>query len=149
MIVTSTNLQADAAHRQCIVVLACNDSTVKAISEDGKLLYQAVLDAAPISLSLVSTEEMAGKLTSTIICYGLANGNIGAIELGKDEAIVLWEVDCSADQQKAPVSIVQVATLKEALHLAVVRDDSTIEVHKFLERENTIGEPEMVFTIKE
>ena len=68
----------------------------------------------------------------------MSNGNIGAIELGHDEAIVLWEVDYS-EQTKAPVSIVKVATLKNALHLVVVRDDSTIEVHRFMERQNSIG----------
>ena len=78
-------------------------------------------------------------MTSRIVCYGLSNGNIGAIELGHDEAIVLWEVDCSAEQPKAPVSIVKVATLKDALHLVVVRDDSTIEVHRFMDRKNSIG----------
>lgn len=149
MVVTSLNPQAEVGSRESLVALACNDSTIKAISEDGKLMYQTVLDAAPITLSLVNNEDTAGKLASTIICYGLTNGNIGAIELGRDEAIVLWEVNCSADQRKAPVSIVQVATLKESLHLVVVRDDSTIEVHKFLERESTVGEAELVFTIKE
>ena len=121
------------------MALACNDSTVKAISDDGKLMHQAVLDAAPISLALVNSEDTAGKLSTTIVCYGLANGNIGAIELSREEAIVLWEVDCSADQPKAPVSIVKVAALKDSLHLIVVRDDSTIEVHKFLESANSIG----------
>lgn len=74
--------------------------------------------------------------------YGLSNGNIGAIELGQDEAIVLWEVDCSSEQSKAPVSIVKVATLKDVLHLVVVRDDSTIEVHRFMDSQNSIGQAE-------
>ena len=89
MIVTSSE------DEQALVVLACNDSTVKVISDSGKLLYLAALDAAPTSISLVESEEM--KTNSPIICYGLNNGNIGAIELENDMALVLWEVDCSSD----------------------------------------------------
>ena len=83
MVVTSISPKSQS---DSIVVLACNDSTVKVISDQGKLQYEAVLDSAPISLSQIKSQD------STIICYGLSNGNIGAIELGQDEAIVLWEV---------------------------------------------------------
>ena len=65
-----------------------------------------------------------------MICYGLQNGNIGATELGIDESIILWEMELMG---RAPVQILRVATMKEQLHAVVVRDDSTIEVHKFLE----------------
>lgn len=55
---------------------------------------------------------------------------------------MLWEVDCSSDQPKAPISIVKVATIKDAMHLVVVRDDSTIEVHRFMGSQNSIGQVE-------
>ena len=138
MIVTSLDPDEET---DSAVVLACNDSTIKVISDQGKLLYSAILTAAPTSLSLITP-----SVKNKIICYGLSNGNIGAIELGHDESIELWEIDCSA---KAPVTIVQVATLKDVLHLVVVRDDSTIELYRITQHANVIGEAELVFSIKE
>ena len=131
MIVTSIH---PASQPGSVVVLACNDNTIKFISDEGEQLYSTVLEASPSSISLATSEETAINSESTIICYGLNNGNIGAIELGADEAIVLWEVNCSEEVTKAPISIIKVAALKEKPHLIVARDDSTIEVHRFQER---------------
>ena len=52
MLVTSldTSSQTDSS-----VVLACNDSTIKVVSDEGKLLYSAMLYSAPISLSMVES----------------------------------------------------------------------------------------------
>ena len=55
-----------------------------------------------------------GGVVSQIVIYGLKNGNIGAVEIGHDEAILLWEIDTtSADEDKAPVSHIKIASLKE------------------------------------
>lgn len=40
--------------------------------------------------------------------YGLKNGGIGALELTKDEAVVLWETDFTLEG-KAAVSHIKVA----------------------------------------
>lgn len=59
------------------------------------------------------------------------------MELGSDEAIVLWELDCSAEDAKAPVSHIKVAQLKDKQvpSCLLVRDDSTIEIYKFTPRQ--------------
>ena len=114
-------------HANSSVILACNDGSLKVISDQGKLIDQTILDAAPMSISLIEDQE--SQTNAKIICYGLQNGNIGAVELGHDEAILLWEVDLTG---RAPVQILKVASIKDKPHVVVVRDDSTIEVHKFL-----------------
>ena len=75
-----------------IVILACNDSSVKVVADNGRLQYQAILDSAPTCISAIEQQEGGQAL---IILYGLQNGNIGAMELGVDEAIVLWELNCN------------------------------------------------------
>ena len=95
-----------------VTILACNDSAIKVIDDAGRQLYQVALDAAPTCISLV-TEGVTDGSQPTILLYGLANGNIGAVELLQDEAIVLWELNCCADEVKAPISHLKVATLKE------------------------------------
>jgi hypothetical protein len=56
------------------------------------------------------------------------------VEIGNDEAILLWEIDTSsADEDKAPVSHIKIASLKENQppNIIVIRDNSTIEIYKF------------------
>jgi len=43
---------------QAFVFLACNDSSVKVIADNGRLLYQVTLDAAVNSITLVSSPEI-------------------------------------------------------------------------------------------
>ena len=131
-------------HQESSAILACNDGSIKVISDGGKLLYSTVLDAAPMTIALVEDEESVAK--AKVICYGLQNGNIGAAELGLDESIILWEVELGG---RAPVQILRVALIKDKPHVVLVRDDSTIEVHKFLEGQKTIGKAEQMFSIKE
>ena len=64
---------------------------------------------------------------------------MGAVELGIDEAIILWEVELGG---RAPVQILKVASIKDQPHVVVVRDDSTIEVHRLMEDQKTIGKAE-------
>ena len=65
--------------------------------------------------------------------FGLQNGNVGALELQEDEAIVLWELDCNSEGNKAPVSHIKVAQLKDGHPpcIVLVREDSVIEIYKF------------------
>ena len=58
---------------------------------------------------LVTMEEV----NEQILIFGLQNGNIGAIEVTSDEAILLWEIECSQDEDKAPVSHLKIAQLKD------------------------------------
>ena len=117
------------------VILACNDSSIKVIDDSGRLLSQCVLDAAPTCITLV--QEAAEAQRPTILLFGLQNGNIGAVELQADELIVLWELDASYEGPKAPVSHIKVAQLKDNQppSCILVREDSTIEIYKFMPRQ--------------
>ncbi len=91
------------------VILACNDCTIKVIDDSGQLIYQTILDAAPNCITLVNKQNDAETSGPLILLYGLQNGNIGAIELSRDEAVGLWELDCNSEENKAPVSHLKVA----------------------------------------
>ena len=66
-----------------------------------------------------------------MIIYGTKNGTIGAIELTKDEAIVLWEVDFTFEGKSA-VTHIKVAQLKEGTdNILVSRDCGLIEVYTY------------------
>ena len=108
-------------------VLACQDSSIKVLDDNGQLLYKVTLEAPVVCLSLLKWKT---SRNSPMICFGLKNGNIGALELKGDESIVLWEVDC-AEEGKAPCAFVEVTTLKDELHLVVARDDGSIEIYWF------------------
>ena len=76
------------------------------------------------------------------------------MELGTDEAIVLWELNCSADEAKAPVSHIKVAQLKDKQmpSCLLVREDSTIEIYKFTQRQGQqigLSQPDIVFEVKD
>jgi hypothetical protein len=80
--------------------------------------------------------DIRPKLTKAgcpLIVYGTKNGNIGAVELTKDEAIVLWETDFTFEK-KSGVSLIKVASLSPdegPNHLIVTRDDGHIEVYTY------------------
>ena len=42
-----------AAGETAVVILACNDSSIKVIADNGRLQYQSILDAAPTCISTV------------------------------------------------------------------------------------------------
>jgi hypothetical protein len=70
-----------------------------------------------------------------VLIYGTKSGGIGAIELTQDEAIVLWECDFTFDG-KSPVSHLKVAQLREEQnHIVISRDDGTIEIFTYSERQ--------------
>lgn len=70
-----------------------------------------------------------------LIVYGTKSGSIGAIELTKDEAIVLWETDFTFET-KSIVSHIKVAQLKEGTqNIVVTREDGLIEIHSYTERQ--------------
>lgn len=134
------------------VILACNDCTIKVIDDTGSLIFQTILDAAPNCITLVKqSSEAPGPL---ILMYGLQNGNIGAVELSRDEAVGLWELDCNSEESKAPVSHLKVAQLKEGQPecCIIVREDSSIEIYKFSPRQNqavATSQPSLVYQIKD
>jgi len=69
-----------------------------------------------------------------LVVYGTKSGNIGAVELTEDEAIVLWETDYSFEN-KSIVTHVKVASLKEGIsNICLTRDDGAIEIYSFTER---------------
>jgi len=72
----------------------------------------------------------------------LKNGSIGAIELTKDEAIVLWEYDV-LDSKSAVTHIKCEQFIEQNIILA--RDTGEIEIYTY--SENT--EAELVYTTKE
>ena len=132
MLVYHGNLSSQGGGEEAYVFLACNDSTVKVIGDNGRLIYFVTLEAAVTSITLVSSPLTANQeresqaaaagneafsetntAAPTIILYGLQNGNFGALELLGDEAIVLWEFDCNSEENKAPISHIKVAQLKE------------------------------------
>ena len=43
----------DAQGGEAIVILACNDSSIKVVADNGRLQYQAILDSAPSCLTKV------------------------------------------------------------------------------------------------
>ena len=68
-----------------------------------------------------------------LLLYGLQNGNFGAIELSEDDSILLWEYDSHIEGNRAPITHIKVAELKEnqSPSIILVRDDSSIEIYKF------------------
>jgi|FrelakmetLWP11LW_1041352.scaffolds.fasta_scaffold281461_1 hypothetical protein len=45
-------------HIEPLVILACNDSSVKVIADNGRQIYQATFDAAPTCITLVKEEDL-------------------------------------------------------------------------------------------
>ena len=67
---------------------------------------------------------------------------------------MLWELDCSQDEIKAPVLQLNVAQLKEGASESciVIREDSTFELYKFSPRPNqhtAAAQPTLVSYIKD
>ena len=95
------------------------------------MLYQTQLDA---NVTCFDLQEAPTRNGYPLLVYGTKSGNIGAIELTADEAIVLWETDF-AFEGKSIVSHVKVASLKEgALNACVSREDGSIEVYSYSEK---------------
>lgn len=65
-----------------------------------------------------------------MLIYGLKNGSLGAIELTKDEAIVLWEYDVM--DNKSAISIIKCENLVEQ-NIILARDGGEIEVYNYTE----------------
>ena len=65
-----------------LVLLACQDSTLKVIADNGRLQYQAILDSQPTCIALVEdVEQEEPSNNPQVVVFGLQNGNIGALEL--------------------------------------------------------------------
>ena len=59
MLVYHGDLSNQRGSEEAFVFLACNDSTVKVLTDNGSLLYQVTLDAAVTSITLVSSPDQA------------------------------------------------------------------------------------------
>ena len=135
------------------VVLACNDGTIKVIDDDGRPIYQVNLDAAPTCITLLEPSDLDVP-QPTVILFGLQNGNIGAVELQQDEAMVLWEKESTDGDSNAPIQHLKVAQLrdKQPESCIVVRDDSSIEIYKFSPKPGQMAglqPPALFFQVKE
>lgn len=77
-----------------------------------------------------------------MLIYGLKNGSIGAIELTKDEGIVLWEYDVM--DSKSAVAHIKCENFVDQ-NIILARDSGEIEVYSYSES----SEAELVFETKE
>jgi hypothetical protein len=112
-----------------LTVLACNGSSIQVISDKGKLLCESQLGSAVNTLSLFKDAQATDHV---YVAYGLQNGIFGVVEVTKEDVIVIWEVspDELGRDKSAAVSFVLFASLQKLPHLIVVRNDSTLEVHR-------------------
>jgi hypothetical protein len=60
------------------------------------------------------------------IAFGMKNGGFGILELDANEAVFLLEQECPG---KSPITLINLAMLKEELHLVLVREDGAIELY--------------------
>ena len=112
-------------------VIAVGDK-IRTIDGHGKMLYQIQLDSKVTCFDLQSEPASSGY---PLLIFGLKNGGLGALELTNQEAVVLWESECSLEG-KAAVSHLKVAQLQE---------DGVIEIFTYTQRQ----EPVLVFEYKE
>ena len=111
-------------------VLACQDKTIKILSDGDKLLYQHKLESACTALSVA--DELSHRYCP-IIGYGLKNGGIGCVELTRDEPIAMWSLEGSQTNGSG-VSIVKTCNIFNEpglYNLIVVRDDGSIEIYSY------------------
>lgn len=104
---------------------------IRIIDNKGSMLYQTQLDA---HVTCFDVQEAPTKNGFPLLIFGTKSGNIGAIELTIDEAIVLWETDYQFEN-KSIVTHVKVASLKDGVNnICLTRDDGSIEIYSFTER---------------
>jgi len=104
---------------------------IRIIDNKGSMLYQTQLDA---HVTCFVVQEDPTKNGFPLLVFGTKSGNIGAIELTIDEAIVLWETDYQFEN-KSIVTHVKVASLKDGVNnICLTRDDGSIEIYSFTER---------------
>jgi hypothetical protein len=77
---------------------------------------------------------MQAEMTASgcpLIVFGTRNGGIGAIELTRDEAIVLWETESVFDTKSAVyhIKVAQLASVN--YNIVVTREDGLIEIFTY------------------
>ena len=80
--------------------------------------------------SNVTCFSLAKETTGTgnaLLIYGCKNGRMGAIELTKDEAIVLWENEVHG---KSSISHIKADSLGDQ-NIVLARDSGDIEVYTY------------------
>ena len=122
-------------------VIAVGDK-IRTIDGHGKMLYQIQLDSKVTCFDLQSEPASSGY---PLLIFGLKNGGLGALELTNQEAVVLWESECSLEG-KAAVQHLKVAQLQEGVqNIIVTREDGVIEIFTYTQRQ----EPVLVYEYKE
>lgn len=108
-------------------VIAVGDK-IRTIDGHGKMLYQIQLDSRVTCFDLQIEPASSGY---PLLIFGLKNGGIGALELTNDEAVVIWESDCSIEG-KAAVTQLKVAQLQDGVqNIIVTREDGLIEIFTY------------------
>ena len=69
-----------------MTVLACSDSTIRVVSDKGKVLVEQRLGSPVNTLSLFDLKDQQSR---TLLAYGLQNGNFGVAEITSEDVIVL------------------------------------------------------------
>lgn len=111
--------------QQAHAVIAVQDK-IRVISSSGTSLYESQMD------SYVTCFDIEVVNAKSILIYGTKNGGIGAIELNSDEAILLWETEDFRFGEKAAITHIKVASLKEgSSNLILTREDGMIEVYTY------------------
>lgn len=126
--------------QQALAVVAVQDK-IRVISSKGQSLYESQMDSDVTCFDLDSNSSK-----QPVLIYGTKNGGIGAIELNSDEAILLWETEEYGQGDKAAVSHIKVASLKEgSTNLVLTREDGLIEVYTYSPKET----PTLVYETRE
>ena len=115
-------------------LLGCQDSTMRLIDPTGKLQYMNTF-SSPVSC-IASADRT--KRDAPLVCFGLKNGTIGAVEctVGEDEAVILWEIEPELGSiQNSPVSILKLVTFPSGNHLVVARDNGSLEIYYYDEKQ--------------
>jgi len=114
-------------------MLACNDSTIRMIGPDGTLQYTSTFSSPVTAVISVGMTQRQ----SPLVCFGLRNGTIGALEatIGEDQAVILWEVEPELGQNtNSPVSILKLFDNGQS-HLVVARENGSLEIYRFDEKQ--------------
>jgi hypothetical protein len=108
-------------------VIACGDC-IKVIDGRGAILYEIKLDS---QVNCFSQQKEKTSRGCPLIIYGCKNGSIGALELTKDEAIILWENDCD---HRSAVSLIKVDQLAKKDNIVLTRESGEIELFVYTEK---------------
>ena len=108
-------------------VLACGDS-LRVISASGSLLYQVKMDS---QVTCFSQQKEKTTRSCPLLVYGCKNGAVGAVEMTRDEAIVLWE---NSSHNKGAVTFITTDSLFTQQNIILSRESGEIEIYVYSEK---------------